>query len=98
MKVTLQEARVLAKKVGIDLEQVPVKIWRYGLEVETEHLSSVRCSMSQVAKIVRDHLLEFGPLYYISLHKMEQDLEEYFKGKRKPRVLLPGTKLPPKCK
>lgn len=98
MKVSLREAKLLAKKVGIDLEQVPIEIFRYGLEVETEHLSSVKCSMLQVSKIVRDHLLEYGVLYYIALHKMEQRLEEHFKGKKKPRVLLPGTKLPPACR
>ncbi|ADB03814.1 hypothetical protein MAR_ORF021 [Marseillevirus marseillevirus] len=98
MKVSLLEAKKLAKKLGIDLEKVPLLIWRYSLEVETEHLSSVDCDMLQVGKVARDHFLEYGPLYYIELQKMEEKLERHFKGKRKPRVLLSGTKLPPKCK
>ncbi|BAU79887.1 hypothetical protein A9K97_gp464 [Tokyovirus A1] len=98
MKVSLPEAKQLAKKLGIDLEQVPIHIWRYGLQIETEHLESVSCSMHQVGKVTRDHLLEYGPLYYVLLERMEQRLDEHFKGKKKPRVLLPGTKLPSKCK
>ncbi|AQM73420.1 hypothetical protein B1750_gp439 [Noumeavirus] len=97
MKVTLQEARALGKKLGIDFSVVPIKLWRYGLEVETEHLRSLGCDLEKIAMVARDHLREFSGDYYIELWKMEQKLEKRFKGK-KPRVLLPGTKLPPACR
>ena len=97
MKVSLSEAKSLAKKLGIDLSVVPIEIWKYGLEVETEHLRSLGCDLTKVGLVTRDHLLEFSADYYIELWKMEEKLEKRFKGK-KPRVLLPGTKLSPACR
>nr|WRK65339.1 hypothetical protein MarFTME_294 [Marseillevirus futianmevirus] len=98
MKVSLQEAKLLAKKLGIDLDQVPLQIWKYAIQTETEHLRSLDCDLTKCALVSRDHLLEFGILYYILLQKMEQRLEEHFKGKKKPRVLLPGTTLSSACR
>lgn len=81
MKVSLLEAKKLAKKLGIDLEKVPLLIWRYSLEVETEHLSSVGCDMLQVGKVARDHFLEYGPLYYIELQKWRKSSKGISKEK-----------------
>nr|WQM86856.1 hypothetical protein [Marseillevirus cajuinensis] len=97
MKVSLQEAKLLAKKLGIDLDQVPLQIWKYAIQTETEHLRSLDCDLTKCALVSRDHLREFSVDYYIELWKMEEKLEKRFKGK-KPRVLLPGTKLPPACR
>ncbi|AMQ10550.1 hypothetical protein [Brazilian marseillevirus] len=97
MKVSLSEAKRLAKKLGVDLEVVPLQIWRYAVEVETEHLETVDCDMLTVAKVALDHLLEYGPPYYAKLREMEEDLEKYWKGKKMPNVLLPGKLAPKKC-
>ncbi|ALH06725.1 hypothetical protein PMV_027 [Port-miou virus] len=98
MRVSLSQAKILAKKLGVDLVSVPLPVWRYAIEVETEHLETVDCDFLTVAKVALDHLLEFGPRYYAKLREMEEELEEYWKGKKKPRVLLPGTKVPKSCK
>nr|WNL49565.1 hypothetical protein MarFTMF_049 [Marseillevirus sp.] len=97
MKVSLREAKLLAKKLGIDLEQVPIEVWQYAIQTETEHLRSLGCDLTKCALVSRDHLREFSTDYYIELWKMEEKLEKRFKGK-KPRVLVPGTKLPPACR
>ncbi|ALX27647.1 hypothetical protein GMAR_ORF273 [Golden Marseillevirus] len=97
MDVSEKEARSLARKLGVDLSVVPLSVWRYAVSVETEHLDAVDCNMLSVAKVALDHLLEYGPMYYARLREMEQELETFWKGKKKPRVLLPGYKKPIKC-
>nr|QZX43590.1 hypothetical protein MarQu_008 [Marseillevirus sp.]WNL50102.1 hypothetical protein MarDSR_063 [Marseillevirus sp.] len=98
MRVSLSQAKILAKKLGVDLVSVPLPVWRYAVEIETEHLETVDCDLLAVARVAIDHLLEYGPPYYAKLREMEEELEEYWKGKEKPQILLPGTKVPKKCK
>ncbi|AHA46297.1 hypothetical protein ISTM_399 [Insectomime virus] len=97
MRVSLSQAKLLAKKLGVDLVSVPLPVWRYAIEVETEHLETVDCDMLTVAKVALDHLLEYGAPYYAKLREMEEDLEKYWKGKKRPPILLPGKRMPKKC-
>lgn len=78
---TVDEARKIGVKLGIDWTQFDVEQFRIGLDVELEHGS--RDPATDVTgndpiltgKIALAHLNEFGD-YYTRLQKMEREAEE----------------------
>ncbi len=89
MKVTLKQAKDLAKLFDINLKKVPIEEWKYGLNVELEHgkkfgkiTNVTNDNLILTAKIVIAHLTEY-PDYYKRLSKLEAKAEEYWKNKEK---------------
>lgn len=91
MKVTIKQAKELAKKFNINLKVVPLKYWQIGLNTELEHGTKLPLSnitnndLILTAKIVIAHLSEY-PDYYQRLEIMEEDAKEAWKGIRKPNI------------
>lgn len=94
-KVTLTEARKVANLLYLDLKKIPLKEWRYAMEVELEHGTQFGLDITNVTnddllltgKIALAHYFEF-PDYYRRLEKMEKKAEEYWKHRKKPNLLL----------
>lgn len=84
------QAKKLAEKYNINTKLIPIKWFKYGLEVELEHgfmygaLTNVSMDdPDTTAKIVIAHLIE-DPFYYQRLKKMEGEAEDFWK-KHKPK-------------
>lgn len=77
---TLEEARRLGEKVGIDFAQYDLDQFRMGLSVELEHgvddpeTNVTNGDLVMTAKIAWAHLKEI-PDYYTRLNKMETEAE-----------------------
>lgn len=94
------DIRKVGDKLGIDYTVVPFDIFKKGIGVETEHGSKLKKvtkttnitgdDLLTTGKIVLAHLIEF-PDYYQRLEKMEQEADEYWKGRVKPSVFKPKT-------
>lgn len=75
---TLQEAKKLGEKIGVDFAKISLEQFRMGLRVELEHGSqSVETNVTDddpamTAKIAWAHLKEL-PDYYTRLEAMEGD-------------------------
>lgn len=91
VKITKNIALNLAHKYFIDLRKIPIKDWKFALQVELEHgtkhkLTNVTDNdLDLTAKIVIAHLLEF-PDYYVRLKEMEREAELYWKTKPKKNI------------
>lgn len=78
---TIEEAREIADKLGIDWSRFDVEQFRMGLDVELEHgLHDLSTNVTGndpiiTGKIALAHLNEFAD-YYTRLEKMEQEAEE----------------------
>ncbi|HET9908046.1 MAG TPA: DUF5661 family protein [Anaerolineales bacterium] len=81
MHFTIEQARELGDKLGIDWSRFDVEQFRMGLDVELEHgLPDPSTDVTGndpilTGKIALAHLNEF-PDYYTRLAKMEQEAEE----------------------
>lgn len=88
-EITLKQADTLSQKYHIDHTVVPFDQWVFGLNIELEHGSRnpltniTNDDLDMTAKITLAHLMEF-PNYYEKLEKMEQELEEQWKGYSSP--------------
>jgi len=79
---TLEEAKIVGKKLGIDWTKFDVEQFRRGMDVELEH--GLRAPETNVTnddpmttgKIALAHLNEF-PDYYTRLDKMEKEAEAF---------------------
>ncbi len=77
---TLEEARELGEKVGINFAQYDLDQFRMGLSVELEHgaddpeTNVTNGDLIMTAKIAWAHLKEI-PDYYTRLNKMEAEAE-----------------------
>ena len=77
---TLEEAREIGEKVGIDFTQYDLEQFRMGLRVELEHgaydpeTNVTNGDLVMTAKIAWAHLKEI-PDYYTRLNKMEAEAE-----------------------
>jgi len=97
VKITKQQAKELGEKFNINFEIIPFEDWLNGLNIELEHGTKFAFSnitnndLIMTAKIAIAHLLE-SPNYYTQLVKMEQKLEDFWKGKRKPSIFLKKEK------
>lgn len=91
-KVTLEEAKIIGDKLKINYKTVPLKEWKYALEVELEHgkhnkrTNVTKNDLLKTGKIGLAHLLEF-PDYYKRLKKMEEQANKYWLNRDKPLVL-----------
>lgn len=87
--ISIDDANYLANVFNLNLDIVPLKIWKYGLEVELEHGSKFGAitnvtnnDLYKTAQIALAHLMEY-PDYYQRLYKMEIQAEKYWSKKRK---------------
>ena len=93
MNITSQQAKKIGEKLKINFSAIPLKEWKYALEVELEHgkhnkrTNVTSNDLLMTAKIALAHLLEF-PDYYRRLKKMEARAEKYWKKKKKPLITL----------
>ena len=93
-KVSLVDARRLAEMFNLNLNVVPLEVWRYALEVEFEHgpkfgrqLDVTHYRLIPTAQIALAHLEEF-PDYYQRLYRLEKDAETYWLRRSKPSIIL----------
>lgn len=86
-KVTSDEAKQIARTLGINLERIDVEEFRRGLEVEFEHGAhdpQTNVSNDDVVltgKIAWAHLKEF-PDYYTRLQRLEAEADAYWASRR----------------
>lgn len=64
---TLEEAKTIGDRLGVDWKRFPLKELRKGIETEFEHNSDI----VEAARIAIDHLVE-SKTYYSDLLKMEK--------------------------
>lgn len=88
LEISLKTARYYGDKFDLNWDLIPLKWWKYGLEVELEHgtkLSKItnitRDNIEITAKIALAHLIEY-PDYYQRLKEMENEAEKYWKRKK----------------
>lgn len=90
--VSLKKAKELADNLGVNLQVVPLKEWRYAIQIELEHGTIIPISnvtndnLLMTAKIALAHLLEY-PDYYTRLKKMEHEAHTYWQRRKKPSIL-----------
>lgn len=83
---TLEEAKEIGEKLGIDWTKFDVEQFRMGMDVELEHgTCDSHTNVSDdnpllTGKIALAHLNEF-PDYYTRLEKMEEEGEAYWDRK-----------------
>ena len=77
MKITVDEAQAIGDELGVDWKQIDLGQFRRGLEVEYEHIGTIKKLAPNanvtlaVASIAIDHLNEW-PDYYTRLMKVER--------------------------
>lgn len=90
-KITEQDALCLARLFKINLNTVPLDVFKYGIEVELEHgLINRKTNVTDddlitTTKIAIAHLLEF-PDYYQRLKRMEHEADLYWNSKPVPNI------------
>jgi hypothetical protein len=83
---TMEQAREIGDRIGVDWETIPMEEFRMGLAVELEHgthdpeTDVTGDDETVTGKIALAHLREF-PDYYTRLEKLEDEAEEYWKAK-----------------
>jgi hypothetical protein len=88
-KFTVEEAKRIGDRLGIDWTVIPLEEFRVGLSIELEHgthdpeTDVTGDDELTTGKIALAHLREF-PDYYTRLEKLEEEAEAYWAGKRKP--------------
>lgn len=87
-KFTVEEAKRIGDRLGIEWTAVPLDEFRVGLAVELEHgthdpeTDVTGDDELTTGKIALAHLREF-PDYYTRLEKLEAEAEAYWAGKQK---------------
>lgn len=86
--ISLKTAKYYGDKFHLNWDIIPLKWWRYGIEVELEHGSKLmkltnitHDDIKITAKIALAHLIEF-PDYYQRLKMMETKAEKYWQNKK----------------
>ena len=80
-RFTVEEAKNIGEKLGIDWSQFDVEQFRMGMDVELEHgLVDPHTNVTNddpimTGKIALAHLNEFGD-YYTRLYEMEEEAEQ----------------------
>ncbi len=97
MKVSKEKALQLAMKFKINLNVIPFDEWKFGLEDELkEHgyrtnkkvLTNItNNNLNTIAKIVIAHL-QYDPMMYYYLQKLDKQRDKYWKNKKKPNIFL----------
>jgi hypothetical protein len=92
--INKKTAMALARKVHLNIDEVGIDQWIDGLNTELEHGNKLGESTNITnnsniitAMIALAHLIE-DPKYYIRLKKMEDESKKYWKGKKKPNVII----------
>lgn len=95
LKISDNQASKLANDFNLNLDVIPLKWWKKGIEVELEHGSKLgkitnitNNELKTTAKIALAHLIE-DPYYYQRLEKMEKEAELYWQtNPPKPIIFL----------
>lgn len=93
MKLTKKDLLYVIKKLQLDLEELDIKQFIIGINVEFEHgYANLKTNVTnndllKTAKIALAHIIEY-PDYYKELIKMEKKLEKRWKNKNKPNLFL----------
>lgn len=91
-KVSLEQAKTVGDKLGVDFTKLPLEEFRAGMEVEMEHgnenkLTNVTGNdLYKTGQIALRHFLE-APNYYDELRKMEKRLDQDWVGRQKPDII-----------
>ncbi len=94
---TTEEAKTIGEQLGIDWTKFDIEQFRIGMGVELEHGtvdSNTNVSDDDAlttGKITLAHLNEF-PDYYTRLLEMEEEAEDYWKGKSEKHETSEKTK------
>lgn len=92
-KISAKKAKEIGDRLGVNFNVLPLKWWKYGIEVELEHgritpyTNVTNNDLMMTAKIALAHLIEF-PDYYQRLKRMEEQAEDYWEKRKKPQVYL----------
>lgn len=93
MRITLVQAKRVANKLNINIDTVPLAVFRDAMMIELEHgkryggvTNVTNDNLLLTGKIALAHLLEY-PDYYKRLDRMEKQAEKYWSDKKKPKVL-----------
>jgi hypothetical protein len=97
-RVSKKDAKLLANKLGIDLDIIGLEQWQNGIKAELEHgkgrhkklnVTTIngQVNLLMTAKIAATHLEEF-PDYYIRLERMEKQADKYWGRRDKPCIFL----------
>lgn len=85
--ISLDEARAVGTRLGLDWGKVELGQFRRGLEVELEHgahdpeTNVTDDDLTLTGKIAWAHLKEF-PDYYTRLEKLEREADAYWASRR----------------
>lgn len=80
---TIEEAKAVGDKLGIDWNKFDLEQFRYGMDIELEHglidphINVTNDDPVLTGKIALAHLNEFAD-YYVRLKKMEDAAEKYW--------------------
>jgi len=83
---SVEEAKKIGKKLGIDWSKFNVEQFRMGLDVELEHgtrdphTNVTNDDSIMTGKIALAHLNEFAD-YYIRLAKLEKEADEFWQNR-----------------
>jgi hypothetical protein len=84
---TTEQAREVARKIGVDFKKWNVEQFRMGMDVELEHglrdpqTNVTNDDILMTGRIAWAHLKEF-PDYYERLEAMEEEAENYWDSKK----------------
>ena len=94
MKITLTQAKCVAIKLHLNLNVVPIDVFRNAMLIELEHgkkyattTNVTNDNLLLTGKIALAHLIEY-PDYYKRLNKMEIEAEKYWQKRDKPNVIF----------
>lgn len=84
---TLEDAKRVGEKIGVDFKIFDIEQFRAGMDVELEHgkhdaeTNVTNDDEIMTGKIAFAHMKEF-PDYYVRLEKMEEEAEKFWEGKQ----------------
>ncbi len=94
MKITLLQAKQVATKLNLNLNVIPIRVFRDAMLIELEHgkkygstTNVTNDNLLLTGKIAVAHLIEY-PDYYKRLNKMEIKAEKYWQKRDKPNVIF----------
>lgn len=96
-KFTLDEAKEVGEKLGIDWTKFDIEQFRIGMGIELEHgLINSETNVTDndsllTGKIALAHLNEFAD-YYTRLLDMKKEAEHFWKGKSEKHITSSKTK------
>lgn len=86
--ININQAKRIADELNINYNVIPLKTFKFAMEVELEHgtrypeSNVTNDNLLMTGKIALAHFLEY-PDYYERLKVMEDEAEEYWKNKNK---------------